>query len=399
MSLLPLSVDVQQLPPPSPEALAHQEKLLRYIKERCKAQGGWLPFNDFMQAALYAPGLGYYSAGMHKFGPTGDFTTAPEISPLFSQCLAHQCGEILQQLSSQECCILELGAGTGKMAGEIIRSLADQQIKLKHYYILEVSGDLKTRQQAYLRAQCPEFFDKFQWLDQLPSTPFTGIILGNEVIDAMPVHLFKIAEKNEVLEGFIGYQDQWTLKFKAASKPLAAAVNALQQHLPVPLSIGYISEINLLLDQWIKSLATCLAQGAMLFIDYGFPRAEYYHPQRTMGTLMCHYRHHAHPDFLKWIGLQDITAHVDFTAVAIAAHQADLAVLGFTHQAAFLLGNHLLALAQASADQQLQWRYAQQIQRLTQVHEMGELFKVIALGKNFTADLQGFSISNQLHRL
>lgn len=389
------------LPQPSHEMLVHQQQLLEAISLACFQNGGWLSFDLFMQMALYAPGLGYYSAGMHKFGPSGDFITAPEISPLFSQCLGAQCAQILANLSPDKRYILELGAGSGKMAAEVMLFLDEKEILPSQYWILEVSGDLKARQKAYLKDHCSKFYHKFVWLDSLPTQAFEGIILGNEVIDAMPVSLFQIGDDGQVLEGFVGKVDgEWQIKFDTPTTPsLYFAVEQLQERIG-KLPQGYTSEIQLSLLPWMSALNACLEKGVMIFLDYGFSSQEYYHPQRNQGTLMCHYRHHAHPNPLAHIGLEDITAHVDFTALALSAHACQLELAGFTNQAAFLLGNGLLDLAQyAMQSTKTRFSASQQIQTLTAPHEMGELFKVIAFSKQYSAPLQGFSFLANRHRL
>ncbi|MBI2790911.1 MAG: SAM-dependent methyltransferase [Gammaproteobacteria bacterium] len=384
------------LPAPSQDALAHQQKLLSFL-ESVYHKKGPLSFAEFMQIALYAPGLGYYSAGSQKFGKAGDFITAPLISPLFSQCLGAQCAEILTSLNHPQASILELGAGSGIMACDIILTLTQQKQLPYRYYILEVSAELRQRQQQLLKQHCPEYIDNIIWLDSLPKEPIIGIILGNEVIDAMPVHLFQISSNNEVLEGMVTLSEQqWQYHFdKPITDELADRVNALA----LSFEPGYTSEINLALPDWIGSLNNALEQGVMIFIDYGFPCHEYYHPDRHMGTLMCHYRHHAHHNPLLYIGLQDITAHVDFTAVALAGVHCGLRVAGFTNQAAFLIANDLTHFADNPQDTAQQIAYSQQIQQLTHPHEMGELFKVIALAKNYEEPLQGFQLIDQRHRL
>ncbi len=385
---------------PSDLAIAHQAKLLTTIQDACQQHDGKLSFADFMALALYAPGLGYYSAGLTKLGVEGDFVTAPMISPLFSQALGSQCQQILAALGVQAS-IIELGAGTGCMASDIMHFLAKQNALPKQYFILEVSGDLRARQQAYLQSHCQEHFNRFVWLDSLPKQPFKGIILGNEVIDAIPCHLFKIDGSQKVLEGFVHFvNDKAELLFATpSSNGLIEAVQSLQERLDEPLQSGYTSEIHLQLNAWIASLSACLEQGVMLFIDYGFPSHEYYHPSRYMGTLMCHYQHHAHADPLQYIGLQDITAHVDFTALAIAGVQSDLELVGFTHQGAFLINNGITTLADMASTNTQRYAVSQQIQKLTHPHEMGELFKVMALSKGLIEPLLGFVLFDQRHRL
>lgn len=379
---------------------AHQEALFAYLKAIYQQQKGLLSFADFMNIALYAPGLGYYSAGSMKFGPEGDFVTAPEISSFFSQCLAHQCLPILQ--AQKDGAILELGAGTGRLASDLLKTLAEHHCLPSRYFILEVSADLKARQQQTLQAAIPEYYDRITWLTSLQSFSFQGILLANEVIDALPVHLFKI-DDDKILEGRVILENEaWRLIYdEPISAGLIEAVTALQAQLPEPLASGYVSEILLSLQPWLNSLATCLTQGIMLFIDYGFPAHEYYHPSRHMGTLMCHTRHRAHGDPLQNIGLQDITSHVDFTALAQAGLNAGLQLSGFTTQSAFLLANGLLELAEKNFSEDIKQniQQSQQIQMLTAPHEMGELFKVMAFSKKCDLPLQGFSLRDHRHRL
>ncbi|MBS0287132.1 MAG: SAM-dependent methyltransferase [Proteobacteria bacterium] len=388
---------MNHLPLPSQEALAHQQKLLRFLVQII-AKKGPLSFAEFMASALYAPGLGYYSAGAQKFGESGDFVTAPEISALFSNCLARQCAQILATLSKQAV-ILELGAGSGKMAAALLTTLKNLNQLPAQYFILEVSADLKQRQQQYLKQHCQDYFKNIVWLDKLPEQAVEGIILGNEVLDAMPVELFQIGENGELLQAYVNYEnEQWQCTFSTDVKEkVKDAILALQTQLGYQFAPKYTSEINVELAPWVSALSNILSKGVMLFIDYGFPNHEYYHPSRHMGTLMCHYRHHAHPDPLRYIGLQDITAHVDFSALAKAAMSAQCDVLGYTTQAAFLLSNNILE--NHSLDAQEQLKISQQIQKLTAPHEMGELFKVMALGKNYDEPLQGFSLRDYKHRL
>ncbi len=383
------------LPTPSTDALIHQQRLLRFLDKMIQNKGS-ITFAEFMAICLYAPGLGYYSAGAQKFGEKGDFVTAPIISPLFSQTLAKQCAHILSSLSN-EAIILELGAGNGIMAKDVIKKLSQLKQLPAKYYILEVSADLRQRQQTLLQHECKDYFQNIVWLDKLPQTPFEGIILANEVIDAMPVDIFKISDSSTILEAHVTHEPDWQIQYLPAREPLRVAVEALQNALGYQFPPGYTSEINLGLSAWIKSLSAILSKGIMLLIDYGFSRHEYYHPSRHMGTLMCHYRHHAHSDPLRYIGLQDITAHVDFTHVAQSALDAHLEVRGYTTQGAFLLA--LGILENSHVDAKVQFTLSQQIQKLTSPHEMGELFKVMALAKNMDEPLQGFSLRDFRHRL
>ncbi len=379
---------------PVPDSISQQfhEQISARIRHRIEKQGP-ISFAEYMQMALYEPGLGYYSAGAVKFGIDGDFITAPEISPLFSQCIARQCQQVLENIPNGS--ILELGAGRGVMAAEVLLALEALGSLPQHYLILEVSADLRERQQQYIRATVPHLVDRVSWLERLPSQAFDGVILGNEVLDAMPVHKFKI--DNGIKACCVAYADQqftWSLQ-TTISAVLIAAIEALD----IDFKAGYESEINLWLSGWVKSLSEILERGVMIFIDYGFPRHEYYHPQRDTGTIACHYRHRSHFDPLILTGIQDITAHVDFTALATHAQENKLEVLGYTHQAGFLINLGIGNFITDRRDDISHYNLAQQIKRLTLPSEMGELFKVIALGKNFSKSLLGFKAMNQVGRL
>ncbi len=389
------SASAHELPPPSAEALAHSERLAAQIREVIAAAGGRLGFDRFMELALYAPGLGYYSAGSRKFGEDGDFVTAPELSSLFSRCLARQCHEILSGLKGGD--ILEFGAGSGVMAADILAELEQLQCLPERYFILELSAELRARQQETIGQQVSHLVERVVWLDNLPPVGFRGVVLANEVLDAMPVHRFRIQagkprELYVVLEG-----DGFALSEEEPGEELAAALARLPQ---LEFADGYESEINLRAEDWVHSLGDFLEQGVVLLIDYGFPRREYYHPQRSRGTLMCHYRHRAHDNALLLPGLQDITAHVDFTAVAEAALEAGLSVRGYTSQANFLLANGLTELLnEAQGDVRQQLSQAAQVKRLTMPGEMGELFKVMALTRGWDRPLQGFALRDERGRL
>lgn len=376
------------LPLPSPEATAHSQRLTDVIIQKITAAGGILSFAEFMNYALYTPGLGYYSAGARKFGAEGDFVTAPEISPLFSQCLAVQCYQIMTALGGGT--LLELGAGSGRMALELLRELERLHCLPENYFILEPSADLKQRQQRLLEDNLSApLMARIQWLDRLPTVPITGIILANEVLDAMPVQRFQIQGQTVAEYGVVHDGSEFMWQFlPTPADGLQTAVSTLA------LPDGYVSEMNLRLSAWIHSLAESLVKGAILLIDYGFPRREYYHPQRAQGTLMCHYRHQAHDNPLILVGLQDITAHVDFTAVAEAASIAGLHVAGYTQQANFLLACGLverLTTYNTPGALTTYLRYAQQAKLLLLPSEMGELFKVIALTREFDTPLLGFA--------
>lgn len=382
---------------PSPAELEHSKQLEKKIQKAILAQDNqWLSFASFMQMALYEPGLGYYVAGMRKFGEQGDFVTAPEISSIFSQCLANQCQQVLTQLRNNhpedECYILEFGAGSGIMAADILLSLASQNCLPDKYFILEVSPDLISRQQVLIQQKCPDLFSRVEWLSCLPKAgEFSGVVLANEVLDAMPVHLFTM-EENNVIELGIKYENNEFFLAQNATEKLDLNLSAIR------LENGYCSEVCFAINPWLKDLSNAMARGVVLLIDYGFPESEYYHPQRNQGTLMCHYKHYAHADFLTHIGLQDITAHVDFTAVATAAQNTGFELSGFTTQADFLMAAGLQSLVMSEQVAE-RFQQAQEIKKLVLPSEMGELFKVIALSKNFDDPLLGFSGVDHRHRL
>jgi SAM-dependent MidA family methyltransferase len=386
-----------KLPLPDPIAQAHSEKLSSLIQDEIQAQE-FISFARFMELALYAPGLGYYSAGAHKLGAKGDFTTAPEMTPLFAQCLAHQCQEVLSKLDEGD--ILELGAGSGVLARDLLQELERLNSLPKRYLILETSADLRERQQALLKTSCPHLFSRIHWLDSLPNEKITGMIIANEVLDALPVHCFQI-ENQQVRERCVTTeQGQFTWKVTAPlSNELTTLVNEIQAE--CPLDDGYESEANLLLSGWINGIADTLKEGVILFFDYGYGRREYYHPDRSQGTLMCYYQHHKHSDPFQLVGLQDITAHVDFTQVADSAIKAGLSLKGYTTQSAFLLACGLLNLAKTAdtLDEIRLYQQNQAIKTLTLPSQMGEAVKVIALGKAFTPPLVGFSLHNRIRDL
>lgn len=355
------------LPKPSDEAIAQSRQLTQLIHAEITHKGA-LSFADYMHLALYTPGLGYYSSGLQKFGASGDFVTAPEISPLFGQCLASSFDLSLKTLEHPV--LLEIGAGTGKLAADILKHL---RRPIERYCILEISADLRLKQQAYLQAQCPAQYHLIQWLDALPAEPITGIVFGNEILDALPVTCFE-KQDNQIFERKVGLKDgRLAWENQRASPELALAVSELGL-----ANTAYQSEIHLGLKAWLTPLFNSLAKGLILFIDYGFPEREYYHPQRSMGTLMCHYRHFSHSDPFFYPGLQDITAHVDFTRVAMLADELGLSVEGYTNQTGFLIDNGIEALAG-----HLDPRASKALQTLLFPHEMGELFKVILLSKNY----------------
>lgn len=382
-----------ELPPPDRDARAHSEVLIEQLVSAIETTGGRIAFDDYMRRTLYTPGLGYYSGGSRKFGVEGDFVTAPELSPLFSHCLARQCAQVLHGLHQPE--ILEFGAGTGTMATEILLELERLRQLPERYLILELSAELRLRQQQTLQQAAPHLFARVEWLDSLPHT-FNGVILANEVLDAMPVHriCYRQGQWQEQFVGWSGERFTWQLADTSPTIP-DSVLTALPE---VPE--GYCTELAVEARQWVAQLGKCLQQGLILLIDYGFPRHEFYHPQRSDGTLMCHYRHRAHGDPFVYPGLQDITAHVDFTAVAEAALEADLSVYGYTSQAMFLLGCGLTDMIEGIEEDAERIRLAQQVKTLTLPSEMGELFKVMALGSGLAESaLMGFDIHDMRGKL
>lgn len=383
--------DPARLPAPTADEQAHSARLTALIRDEIARAGGAIDFARYMDLALYAPGLGYYSAGKTKFGAAGDFVTAPEISPLFARCLAVQCTQVLNALGGGD--VLEAGAGSGRLAVDLLTALEAQGALPETYYILELSADLRERQAQALRERAPQIAARVRWLSELPET-FRGVVIANELLDAMPVERFRIGPEGVEQMQVRAQGDRFVWDAHPAPAALAARVSAL--HLPE----GYVSEVNPKAQAWVASIAARLTAGAVLLVDYGFPRAEFYHPDRSQGTLMCHYRHRAHGDPLTLVGLQDITAHVDFTAIAEAAHDAGLAVLGYTSQAAFLLALGLTRFAEeAPDDARARFSAAQQVKMLTLPTEMGELFKVLALGRGVEPPLAGFSLQDRRARL
>lgn len=382
------SRESKDLPVPSDIAQQHSEQLIALIKNEIEKNDGAISFQRYMELALYAPGLGYYAAGSAKLGEEGDFITAPEISPLFSQALANA---ILPAIKQDEV-ILEVGAGRGSMAADILLYLKQQNNLPKEYWILELSADLRERQKQAIKDAAPELIDKVEWLDELPES-FSGVVLANELLDAMPVQLFQKKE-NDIHEVNVAWQNErFSFQLKSSfDERLIVRTKDIESQLGADFNSGYVSEINFAAEDWIKSIGERLQSGVVVLIDYGFPRHEYYHEQRSQGTLMCHYRHRSHPDAFVYPGLQDITAHVDFTAMADAALEADLKVMGYTNQVSFLMGAGLMELAATDKKNNLQQQMdvAGQIKKLTLPHEMGELFKVIGFSKNCETVLPAF---------
>ena len=400
------------LPQPGTEAKAFSEALCEHIAATIKAAGGWIPFSEFMALALYAPGLGYYSGGAHKFGAAGDFVTGPEMTPLFGQTLARTVAPIL---AASQSCITEAGAGTGKLAGDLLLALAQMSQLPERYQILELSGELAERQRQHLQATVPHLMDRIHWLSTLPDL-LSGVVIGNEVLDAMPVELVRwqrgaipevqrLGVEVENVDGGVRFITAPAPLKEACPGKLAERVHALAERYDWPND--YTTEIPEAGPAWITTVSQHLSKGALLLIDYGFPRHEFYHHERTGGTLMCHYRHRAHPDPYFWPGLQDITAHVDFTAIAEAGFDAGMEVAGYCTQAGWLMDAGLLDLlaAQQPTDYtqaNSEWvRTQHAVQTLLSPAEMGEFFKVILLTRGLPADLPipGFIRSDRSHTL
>ena len=398
------------LPIPSADAQAASQELSRRIAARIAAAGGWLPFVDYMDMALHLPGLGYYAGGSHKFGEAGDFVTAPELTPLFGQALAAQVAEVLAAVATNETgavspipqkgfpsvtpTLLEVGAGSGRLAADLLLALEALGALPERYGILELSGELRARQQATLAASVPHLAGRVDWLEELP-LHFCGCVVANELLDAFPTHAVAWREAGPQERGVVVTADGFGWAERPATGALAAAMTAL------PVSAPFESEISLAARAWVAEWGHRLERGALLLIDYGLPRHELYHQERDHGTLRCHYRHRAHDNVFWWPGLADITSHVDFTAVAEAGFEAGLEVLGYTNQASFLIncgiGELFAARQQAGGEQAL--RASGALKVLLAPGEMGELFKVIALGRGIATPLLGFARGDRCHAL
>ena len=384
-----------ELPVPDAAARAHSECVVAHIRTAIEVAGGFLPFDRYMDLALYAPGLGYYAAGATKLGAAGDFVTAPELTPLFAGALATQIAAILAVTGRRE--IVELGGGSGRLAADLLHALAARDALPSRYAILEVSPDLREGQRATLARDAAVHRPLVAWLHALPDT-IDGVVIANEVLDALPVQI-AVRRGGRWLERGVTWDLEGS-RFAWAERPADARLAKLVAA-RFPDCDDYVSEVNLRAETLVETVARRLAQGAALFIDYGFPAAEYYHPQRNRGTLMCHYRHRAHDDPFAWPGLTDITTHVDFTAVAEAGERAGLEVAGFAAQAPFLVGGGILdALAALGPPESLVYITAvAPVQKLLAPAEMGELIKVLALARSPAIAWPGFSLVDRRHRL
>jgi SAM-dependent MidA family methyltransferase len=386
-----LSVD-PILPTPPPEALQHSQELAEHIAAAILAEGDWIPFPRYMELALYSQGYGYYSAGARKFGVAGDFVTAPEISPMFAACLAVQAEQVLAATQGE---ILELGPGSGMLAADLFAAMKANGAAPPRYLLLEVSPDLRERQRALLAQRFPQDIERFVWIDRLPEK-IRGLVIANEVLDVVPFSLVRRTQAGELLErgvilteaGF-AWEDQ-PLPDGELKRRAAAVIP--------PGDYEYLTEIGLAAEALVRTLSSNLEAGIALFIDYGFPEREFYHPQRSMGTLRCHYRHRFHGDPFFMPGLQDITAHVDFTAMARAAEQGGAEVYGFTTQAYFLISCGLAVLVSGGDPGMTLSRLkaTSAVHRLISPSEMGELFKVLAIGKGIDGPLQGFQSARHI---
>ena len=388
-----------KLPEPDRQSVRRSNKLLEIIRQECNRTPGGIPFSRFMQMALYAPGLGYYSSGSRKFGEEGDFITAPEVSSLFSRCVARQLQQVLNVIEKPD--VLEFGAGSGVMAADVLIELDRLDALPEHYFIIELSAELRERQQQTIAERAAHLLASVQWLDTLPETGFRGVVVANEVLDAMPVECFRIREGTVEQLRVVATDDGLVPAYATAEDTISEQVRTIEQGRGESFDDGYCSEFNPAINPWLGSLYDVLDSGLVLLIDYGYPAQEYYLDERDNGTLICHYQQRAHADPLWYPGLQDITAFVDFSAVARAAAEVGFDISGYTSQAAFLLGCGLAELHQASVsdDPRQQLLLAQEIKTLTLPSEMGERFKVIALSKNIDLSLAGFAIQDYRNRL
>ena len=390
------SASVTTLPQLTPDERAHSGRVADHIREFVRQRGGAIGFDAYMRMALYAPGLGYYSAGATKLGADGDFVTAPEVSDLFSRCLARQAADVLRDTGGD---VLELGAGSGRMAVDVLTELAAMECLPEKYRILEVSADLADRQRSRIAQLPPAISRRVEWLERWPERSMRGVVLANEVLDAMPVERFVLHSREggiDVRALGVGLRDEaFEWREMSPSAELMHAVADIVEALPAPLPDGYVSEVCLAFHPWMASVAQILEQGVALLIDYGLPRSQLYHPERSRGTLRCHFRHRAHDDPFTHVGLQDITSWVDFTRVAEAADDAGLEVVGFATQAAFLIGAGMESLLStemeiAGDDARRRAELAGQARRLMLPGEMGEIFKCLALARGYDAPLAGF---------
>jgi len=379
------------LPPPPPEAVSHSHELAERIANVIGEEGGWIPFSRFMELALYAPGFGYYAAGSRKIGGEGDFVTAPEMTPLFARSLAMQVRQVLERTGGD---ILELGPGTGSLAVDLFAELKSQGAAPSRYRLLEVSPELRERQRARIAERLPGDADRFEWLEALPDR-IDGVLLANEVLDVLPCALVHRTGREILERGVVVTEAGFAWEDMAL--PDGELKRRAHGVIP-PGDYDYLTEVNLAAEALVRSVSAALGNGLALFIDYGYAQNEYYHPQRSMGTLRCHYRHRFHNDPFFLPGLQDITAHVDFTAMARAAQSADAEIMGFTTQAHFLISCGLAVLL-ADGDPNMtlsRVKTTSAVHRLVSPSEMGDLFKVLGIGRGVDSPLLGFQSARPL---
>ena len=377
-------------PEPDPEALAHSARVVERVHTEIECRGGVLPFDRYMALVMYEPGLGYYVSGTRKFGRQGDFVTAPELGSLYGRCVARQATQVLAQLDGGS--LLEFGAGSGVLAATVLAELAERDRLPAEYLIVEVSPALRAQQQQTLAGQIEQNPVKVRWLDTLPESGFRGVILANEVLDAMPVIRFRVAAEGHMTAGVVernGHLD-WSWKRDLAQN---GRIDRLVKQ--YGLVADYTSEVNPSAAAWMQTVGRLLDTGLILVMDYGYPGAEYYHPERSDGTLMCHYQHRAHMDPFLYPGLQDLTAHVDFSAIAAAGQVAGLDIAGFTSQEAFLLSTGVLDLVADASSGPVDPKLSAELKQLTLSSEMGESFKALAMVKHIDTPLLGFSLRDR----
>ncbi len=385
---------------PAPDALSaeHSERASAYIRDRIGDAGGSIAFAEFMHHALYAPGLGYYAAGTTKFGEGGDFITAPELSAIFGHVLARQCAEVLGQIDGGA--ILEYGAGSGKLAADMLEALAELDALPAAYLVLEVSADLRERQEEYLRRRLPDLVHLVTWIDALPDG-HRGVVIANEVLDALPVERFVRRGDGLMQLRVAAENDGFAFTEAPAPGNLVQAVAAIERDIGAPLPEGYMSEVCIATGPWIGGMGSMLRKGVAFLFDYGVSRREYYAPDRFEGWLRCHFRHRAHSDPLVLIGIQDMTAWVDFSNVAATAVAHGFAVAGYSSQAQFLMGGGLDIELQDIASLPARQRLALsgEVKTLTLPGEMGERFKCLALSRGSVATPSAFAHGDRIHTL
>jgi len=384
----------------SEEAIEIQKSLTDKIISEIDKQGGTIPFSQFIQMALYQPKRGYYQNGLHKFGDKGDFVTAPEIGRHFARCIANSIFQCINNKETQS--ILEIGAGSGALAVNLLKSLGKMSLYPAEYLILEPSAQLQVQQKFLLSESLPEYFPQIKWLSKLPDN-FNGVIIANEVADAIPCERIKFTNNQWVRLG-VSYQNSGLQVSDMDVISAEELPQSLTENRSEKFVEGYTTEYRPLIDGWIKSLANTLNQGAILLVDYGYPESEFYHPQRTSGSLNCFIRHYQQDDPLQLIGLQDITAHVDFSQIARVADLNGLDIDGYTTQAGFLLENGITEFFESDSNSrqetdETRYRTSQEIQKLLMPGQMGEVFKVILLTKKLSTEIKGFTLQDHLHRL